>query len=261
VQDERGRWHVFGIFHRDPADPEHEIEFVHAVNREPNPARWRPGSFQLSRQAPVALRYEPALGETHIWAPHVVRDAERDRYLMVFQSGGRDLDRAQIRLAVSRDLNHWERAGTLPLFEDICEARDPMLKKFGAIWVIYYTRCADKGSRLSGVAFRESLDLEHWTGPRMALVLRDHPLVNSGFTESPFVFEKDGWYYLSVTSYPIDYHASFLYRSKTPFSFPETPVARFWSHAPEWLEAAGQLFVTSAGWSMGGLDLFRVLSL
>src|SRR5271156_547697 len=163
VQDERGRWHVFGIFHKDPADPDNEIEFVHAVTDEPDPAHWQHGTFKLSRTAPIALTRDESLGETHLWAPHVTSDG--DRYLMVYQSGGAGADRAQIRLAVSRDLDHWERAGSKPLFEDICEARDPMLRKIDARWVLYYTRCADTASRLSGVAYRTSTDLEHWSAP------------------------------------------------------------------------------------------------
>ena len=93
----------------------------------------------------------------------------------------------------------------------------------------------------------------------MALTLwKLPPLPNSGYTESPFVFERGGWYYLSVTSYPVAYDASFLYRSRSPFSFGDVSVARFKTHAPEWVEGGdnpgyGPLFITYAGWGQGGV--------
>lgn len=30
IQGPDGSWHLYGIFHHEPADPEHEVDFVHA---------------------------------------------------------------------------------------------------------------------------------------------------------------------------------------------------------------------------------------
>ena len=216
-----------------------------------------PASLHMGIEG-IALDRSAELGETHVWAPHVMRDG--DRYVMVYQSGGADNDRAQIRLAESADLSHWQRVGDAPLFTDVCVARDPMLRKSGDLWTLYYTRCDSTSSHRSGVAYRTSRDLLHWSDPQMALVLADTPqMFNSGYTESPFVFEKDGWYYLSVTSYPVDWDATFVYRSRTPFSFPAQPFARLQAHAAEWLhDDRGSLLMTSAGAGAGGVWIMPV---
>ena len=119
-------------------------------------------------------------------------------------------------------------------FADLCVARDPMLVRFGATWVMYYTRCGAE-LRESGVAYRTSQDLSRWSEPAMALVLPNAAMFNSGYTESPFVFERDGWFYLSVTSYPIEWNATQVFRSRSPFAFAPKPIARLTSHAGEWV--------------------------
>jgi hypothetical protein len=130
---------------------------------------------------------------------------------------------------------------------------------------VYYTRCRAKDARASGVAFRLSRDLVHWSAPAMALVLpfeRD----DSGYTESPFVFRRDGWFYLSVTSYPIAWDATMVYRSRSPFAFPAEPIARLAAHAAEWVAEGddferGRLFVTHAGPGQGGVWMSEVTGL
>ena len=182
---------------------------------------------------------------------------------MAFHSGGPD-DDSQIKLARSADLETWQRRPLKPIFTDICTARDPMLFKAGDLWVLYYTRCDGIKTRLNGVAYRTSTDLENWSEPAMTLTLTKRPpLPNSGYTESPFVFERGGWFYLSATSYPVEYDATFLYRSRSPFSFADEPVAKFKSHAAEWVEGGddpghGPLFITHAGWGQGGVWLSPV---
>jgi hypothetical protein len=248
------RWHLYGIFHQEPFNPGHEYEFVHAVSTVQNPADWVEGSFQMSpEEEGIALTRKPELGETHLWAPHVVHAGER--HAMVFQSGGAGNDRAQIRIAESRDLAHWTRVGDKPLFEDICVARDPMLRKQGDLWVLYYTRCNNTSSRKSGVAYRTSTDLRHWSAPSMALTLDRTPaMFNSGYTESPFVFERNGWYYLTVTSYPVEWNATFVYGSRSPFQFSEPPIARLSAHCAEWIFSdSGQVFMTHGGPGQGGI--------
>ena len=252
-----GRWHLMGIFHHELADPLNEIDFVHARAASGDPADWTGEDFTIGKgTAGVALSVDRSLGETHLWAPHVARNG--NEYIMAFHSGGPD-DDSQIKIARSTDLETWQRRPLKPVFTDICTARDPMLFRAGDLWVMYYTRCDGIKTRLNGVAYRTSTDLENWSEPAMAMTLaKIPPLPNSGYTESPFVFERGGWYYLSVTSYPVEYDASFLYRSRSPFSFGDVSVARFKTHAPEWVEGGdspgyGPLFITHAGWGQGGV--------
>jgi hypothetical protein len=249
IQGPDRRWHLYGIYHREPIGEDSEFDFVHAIASEPDPARWGEGAFEPA-PAPhtIALHADRAIGETHIWAPHVVADG--NRYWMIYQGGGTDGDRASIRLAESDDLYRWTRVSDVPLFEDVCVARDPMLTRRESLWALYYTRCDSVGRRISGVAYRLSRDLAHWSEPRMVLSLPGTPpMPNSGFTESPFVFEKDGYHYLSVSPYPLAWDATLLYRSPAPFAFPSEPYTRLRAHAAEWLSSADgrTMFMTHAG--------------
>jgi hypothetical protein len=258
IQSQRDRsWHLFGIFHREPIGEDTEVDFIHAIAKEPDPERWEADAF-TAVPAPytVALRADRSLGETHLWAPHIV--SAEGRYWMIYQGGGADGDRASIRLAESDDLYRWVRVGSVPLFEDVCVARDPMLLRRDGTWVLYYTRCESTLRRVSGVAYRQSRDLVHWSDAHMVLTLAETPAMpNSGFTESPFVFERGGYYYLSVSPYPVAWDATMLYRSPAPFAFPSVPYTRLRAHAAEWLPSASgsRMFLTHAGPGQRGVWL------
>jgi hypothetical protein len=259
VQAADGTWHLFGIYHREPFGDDSEVEFIHAMTKETDPALWRDRAFDaVAAPYTIALTADRTLGETHVWAPHVI--AAEGRYWMMYQGGGSDGDRASIRLAESTDLYEWKRIADVPLFEDICVARDPMLTRRDNAWVLYYTRCDSTTRRTSGVAYRLSRNLVDWTEPRMVLTLEGTPAMpNSGFTESPFVFERGGYYYLSVSSYPLAWDATMVYRSPAPFAFPSVPHARLRAHAAEWITGKnGRTFMTHAGAGQRGVWLSTV---
>ncbi len=256
-----GRWILTGIFHREPYAGRDERTFVLAGAPPSEPSDWieaeQPPAFTVSPER-TALR--AAADEPWIWAPHLARDDDGSA-VMIYHAGAIDPDRASFHLARSHDGVTFVREGGA-LFEDFCVARDPMLYRLGPEWIVYYTRCASKESRRSGVAYRLSPDLIHWGPPAMALVL---PFArgDSGHTESPFVFHRNGWFYLTVTSYPAAWDATFVYRSRTPFSFPPEPVARLAVHAGEWVAdgddfEAGRIFVTHAGSGQGGVWMSEV---
>jgi Glycosyl hydrolases family 43 len=261
IQGPDRSWHLFGIFHREPMGDDTEIDFVHAVANEPDPARWSTGAFEIAPTPyTIALRADRAIGETHLWAPHVV--SSEGRYWMVYQGGGPDGDRASMRLAESEDLYEWKRVGDIPLFEDFCVARDPMLTRRENAWVLYYTRCTSTSKRVSGVAYRLSRNLVDWSEPHMVLTLGDTPpMPNSGFTESPFVFEREGYWYLSISSYPLSWDATMVYRSPAPLAFPNVPFTRLRAHAAEWIASGEQLFVTHAGPGQRGVWMSAVRGL
>lgn len=278
VQDETtGFWHLFGIFHREPADPEHEVEFIHATSTESDPAKWNASSFVVPVPAApdrYALTASLLENETHVWAPHCLRDDANKRWVMVYQGGNagghinQNNDAAQIKLAVSEDLDVWRRlpAPTGLLFTDICVARDPMLVQpsveSGGLWTIYYCRCDSITGRLSGVGFRTSKDLVAWSAPSMALVL---PLslspssFNSGNTESPFVFKRGSTWYLSICAAASSYHRTMLFSSDDPHHFkPEDgkPLEELDSHCAEYLREGD--WMTSAGWGAGGVFMSKL---
>lgn len=259
VRGHDGRYHLFGIFHAEPMGEDNEIDFIHAVATETDPAKWEHGVFHVAPPPyTFALTADRSAGETHLWAPHVIEHG--GRWLMIYQGGGPDAEHVSFRLAESDDLYRWTRIGSLPVFEDFCDARDPMIVKRDGVFSLYYTRCESQSRRVSGVAHRLSRDLVHWSEPKMALTLSELTVMpNSGFTESPFVFSRGGYHYLSVTAYPLGWDTTLLYRSRAPFAFPDEPYARLRAHAAEWVfDARGAAYVTHAGPGQRGVWLSAV---
>jgi hypothetical protein len=137
----------------------------------------------------------------------------------------------------------------VPLFEDFCEARDPMLVRAEGAWALYYSRCDSISRKLSGVAYRLSHDLVHWSDARMALTMEHAPPTsNAAYAESPFVFQRGGFFWLSVSAYPLAWDATLVYRSPVASSFPDAPYTRLRSHAAEWVFGKhDEVWLTHAG--------------
>ncbi|HEY0638023.1 MAG TPA: FG-GAP-like repeat-containing protein [Pseudonocardiaceae bacterium] len=239
-----GLWHVFAITHPEPANPLNEKNFGHATAPSPT-GPWT--------KRPFALTADPARGESHIWAPHVVHD--NGVYHMFYAAGTPDHAAYRMHLATSTDLFTWTRSPANPLFTDGFDARDPMVVKIGTQWVMYYTANRTPQGGNHQVAFRVSPDLVRW-GPKQ--VAFEHPASGTfgGPTESPFVMFRGGWWYLFICCDP-GYRDTRVYRSRDPFRFSVGDLAgRIDSHAAEVVtEPNGATWVTGAGWGQGGLYL------
>ncbi len=239
-----GTWHVFAITHAEPANPLDEKNFGHATAPSPR-GPWT--------KQPFALTADPAAGESHIWAPHAVYD--NGTYYLFYAAGTPDHAAYRMHLATSPDLVHWTRSPANPLFTDGFDARDPMVTRIGGQWVMYYTANSTPAGGNHQVAYRTSTDLRHWSGKRVAF---EHPAAGTfgGPTESPFVINRDGWWYLFVCCEP-GYRDTRVYRSKDPLAFSVRDLAgRIDSHAAEVVtEPDGTTWVTGAGWGQGGLYL------
>lgn len=238
-----GRWHLFGITHPEPADPLGESEFAHATAADPH-GPWI--------KQPSALTVDRGRGETHLWAPYVVRDD--DRYLMFYDGGGTDLTATGMGLATSTDLFHWTRHPDSPVFRDGFEARDPMVLRHDGEWVMYYcaTSAPTGGNHI--VAYRTSRDLVHW-GTRRIAYTDPTTGTGAGNTESPFVFRRGEVWYLSIGPRPA-YVGTEIFRSDNPFHFDTSDrVGRIRAHAAEVITHDGRLWITHAGWGQGGVAL------
>jgi len=77
VRADDGLWHLFGITHPEPANPLDEKFLAHATAPDP----MGPWSKQ-----PAVLPAEASWGETHVWAPHVIR--HEGEYYMFYCAGG-----------------------------------------------------------------------------------------------------------------------------------------------------------------------------
>ncbi|MFD5322768.1 glycosyl hydrolase family 32 [Streptomyces sp. NPDC127092] len=238
------RWHLFGIV-GDSAPPGQapdssaETAFLHAS---------APSPYGPWTGHPDALTVDPAYhGEEHLWAPHVI---EADgTYWMFYAAGGRS--GAAINLATSTDLFTWTRVPSGPLFRGIA-ARDPMVVRIGAEWVMYYTELSAADGRHL-VAYRRSTDLRHWSAPGTAFA--DESTASSGVsvTESPFVVERDGWYHLFLGPRG-GYDGTDVLASRDPFRFGLDGYAgHVPGHAVEPFTDGQQWYASAAGWFKHGL--------
>ena len=242
-RDEDGLWHLFGITHREPADPFDETEFAHATATEPH-GPWT--------KQPTALRVDREYGETHLWAPFVI--GSQGRYYMFYAAGGADRTAAAMNLATSTDLFHWTRQPTGPLFHDGYDARDPMVARIGDEWVMYYCANREPTGGNHVVAYRTSTDLVHWGERRIAFTDPTEG-TEAGNTESPFVVRHGSWWYLFIGPRP-DYVGTDVFRSDSPFRFHiDDKVGHIAAHAAEVVRNDGDWWITSAGWGQGGVHL------
>lgn len=241
VRDDSGTWHMFGITHQEPSDPYNEIQFAHATA----PALHGPWTKQ-----PMALTVDPGYGETHLWAPHVIHVGST--YYMFYAGGGTPSSSTELNLATSTDLFHWTRSPAGPLFRDGLEARDPMVTRIGDQWVMYYCATASPSEGDQVVAYRTSTDLIHWSARNIALFGDGPP------AESPFVVQRDGWWYLFVGPRGSDTDTD-VFRSRDPFHFEIGDQAgRVDSHAAEVVQDGDRWWVSSAGSGRGGVHLAQL---
>lgn len=248
IRDTGGLWHMFGITHAEPAAPLDERFLAHATAIDLWDGPWQ-------RQEPV-MHADPAAGETHVWAPHVIR--HKGLYYMFYCGGGERHDQYRIQLAVSEDLWNWRRHERNPMVVDGFDARDPMVLHANGQWILYYTGNSHPAGGHHVVYAVTSQDLVHWENRRE--VFR-HPLIGTygGPTESPFVVHRGDRYFLFVcTNDP--YSDTAVYESTTPFHWdPAHRVGAIPAHAAEAIDLGdGGSFVSRAGWGQGGLYLARL---
>ncbi|WP_405697843.1 family 43 glycosylhydrolase [Streptomyces sp. NBC_01185] len=237
-----GRWHLFSIVgpsapRGESPDSAAEVSFVHASAPSPQ----GPWTSHVD-----ALTVDPDyFGEEHLWAPHVV---EADGTFWMFYAGGGGSG-AAISLATSTDLFTWNREPSGPLFRGIA-ARDPMVLRAGGEWVMYYTELAGSGHHI--VAHRRSTDLLHWSEPGVAFTDASTDTTVS-VTESPYVVERDGWYYLFIGPQG-GYEGTDVLASRDPFRFELAGYAgHVAGHAVEVIRDGETWYASAAGWFRNGL--------
>jgi arabinan endo-1,5-alpha-L-arabinosidase len=244
VHGDDGLWHLFGITHREPANPEEEKFFAHAT------ARNLMGPW---KKHPPVLQADEKSSETFVWAPYVFK--HDGQYWMYYCGGGKGHAKYHIQLATSPDLWNWKRHSANPMVVDGYDARDPMVFRLEDNWVLYYaaTSTPEGGNHTVDAVF--SKDLVHWSGKRE--VFRDSEVgTYGGPTESPFVVRRGGKYFLFVCTNH-GYNETAVYESKTPLHWDTSRlVGKFPSHAAEVIQTPdGKWFVSRAGWGQGGVYL------
>ncbi|HEY3284396.1 MAG TPA: hypothetical protein VGN26_19170 [Armatimonadota bacterium] len=239
-------WHLFGITHAKPAAPMEEKSFAHATSPDMLKTPWA--------QQPDALTFDKALGEAHLWAPHVIKRG--DAYYMFYCAGSQKGNYFyRIHLATSKDLRTWTRYPDNPLFQDFFDARDPMVLEVDGTYYLYYTANLDRERMNHVVKVRTSKDLLHWSPARVALT---HPETGTfgGPTESPFVVRYGRHFYLFCGPDGA-YHRTVVYRSPNPYHWEYSQqIYSFPSHAAEVVETKdGHFYASDSGWDMAGVYL------
>ncbi len=244
IQDRAtGTWHVYAITHAEPANPLDEKSFGHATAPTPN-GPWT--------KQPPALVADPNAGESHIWAPHAIYD--NGTYYLFYAAGTPNHTAYRMHLATSKDLKTWTRDAANPLFTDGFDGRDPMVRKVGDQWVMYYTANSTPSGGNHIVAYRTSTDLKHWSARQTAF---QHPATGTygGPTESPFVVQRGTDWYLFVCC-DGGYESTKVYKSQDPLHFTiDQHVGTIQAHAAEVVQDGDDWYVTGAGWGKGGLLL------
>lgn len=243
VRGPDGTWHLFGITHAEPPDPLDEDDLAHATAPSPH-GPWT--------KQPFALSVDPAYGETHLWAPHVIESG--GVYYMFYCGGGTDSTQYQINLATSTDLWTWTRHPTGPLFRDGFDARDPFVTRIDGRWVMYYTANSDPAGGNHTVMYRTSDDLVTWSERRT--VFTDPEVgTGGGGTESPFVVAHNGSWYLFIGPRG-GYVGTDVFRSDNPYNFDNKVLTgHLASHAAEVVRDGDDWFASAAGWGQGGVYL------
>ncbi len=239
-----GRWHLVGITHAEPAAPLAEKTLAHATAAD------LAGPWTSHRPALLA---DHDAGETHLWAPHVIR--HDGRFWMFYCAGGESHAAYRLHLAMSDDGERWERHVANPLIVDGYDARDPMVLRVGGRWLMYYTATLEPAGGSHVVVAAESDDLVHWHGRHV--VYQDSTVGRSGGpTESPFVVELDGWYYLFIGPWP-GYRGTRVIASRDPLRFTlDQVVGQIDAHALEVvIDESGRTWCTHCGWGQGGVHL------
>ena len=264
VRGRDGTWHLIGITHPEPAAPHEEIHLAHAIA----PSLHGPWSKQ-----PFALTADRDLDESVLWAPHVI--AHDDRYWMFVCAGGPSMNAYRIKLALSDDGVTWERHPENPLVVDGYEARDPMVLRVDDRWVMYYTATTTPSGGKFVVLATESADLVHWQGRH--IVYTDACAGTfGGPTESPFVVERGGHYYLFIGPDwqglldsmertgrydPATYRRTRVLMSDDPLHFTiDDQVGLIDAHAAEVVvDDDGSTWISHCGWGQGGVYLAPLL--
>lgn len=249
IRDESGTWHVFGIWHPEPAAPLDETFFLHATTDTLPDGTW-------TVHDPV-MHARTGLGETHVWAPHVIR--HDGRYWMFYCGGTEDHTRYRMELATSDDLFTWVHHPGGPLFEDGFDARDPMVIRDAERdrWLLYYTKTETIDGGHHEVGVRTSEDLITWSEPSVAY-RSEQTGTYGGPTESPFVVQVGEQWVLFVCESGI-YDCTLAYASDDPMRF--TDAGRIDvtlnEHCAEIVEdpASERTWITGGGWGRGGLSI------
>jgi hypothetical protein len=254
-QDAEGNWRLLGITHRSDGNYSEEKYFASGFSAAFPPAE------KMLESDPVADFGELA------WAPDVIDD--RGTYFLFWSPH-------RLERMMSKDGINWSDRKTVIQTPFNKFFRDAMIFRVtGGQWLLYTTA---RSLFFSQVDLYQSFDLEGWQYIGSALQTSWGSERNSPFasTESPFLMQYKGRYYLSIT-YNNDtffwnglllpfkiwpdrasYNETLVFQSDNPYDFgvyrgksnTSSLLTTLEAHAPEYVfvEEKDQWYITTAGW-------------
>ena len=236
VKGSDGKWHLYGITSINGHSYE-ERYFVHGKGESLG------ASFEeVGRVIDTG---------TLAWSPCVI-EKDENHYMFYGPS--------PTSLAVSYDMNEWFGHKVVLNNEPLMSAhRDHFVLKTGNNrYLMYVSGIHNKKGAISCFS---SEDLLVWDFEGFALTSGVDAPLNPGWgaMESPYVVEKDGFYYLFVTYTDCSdetYNNTLVFCSENPLSFGvyngdgegARPVTVLQAHAPEILREDGKFYITTCGW-------------
>ena len=158
---------------------------------------------------PVLLPSDPdarAFERATIYRHFTVEDPTRScggRFVNFYNAADAVSHRETIGMAVSDDMLHWRRAGDGPVIENGDPAKhsisgDPMVRRIGDVWVMFYFGCQWKGDLGAFDTFACSRDLRHWTKWEGEPLVQPSEPYDALYAHKPWVLKHDGivyhWY-------------------------------------------------------------------
>ena len=252
TRDAAGFVHIIGITHPRPPsfrdsfnfdetahDAEHQL--FHCVSPSPSIGGCLyEGSFREEEKllwAPLRPNEQP-----ECWAPCLYKKGDGDYYLFY---SPRDM-----RLARTADL--YSYTFNPPLFRGGPMMRDPfVIEDGGEYHMIYLEDC---------LLARRSKDLVNWSAPE---TFQKNPFGGVSAQESPFVFVRDGAYYLTWcihdgTNGCYD-NRTFVFVSDSLYGFDgKAPIAMLPGHAPEFVNEGDDWYIVSVYYPKNGINIARL---
>ena len=252
-RDIQGNWRIMGITSHSKGDYKLEHQFAVGV--------WEsfPPKENFHEETPILK------GESLAWVPFVVRT--EDKYHLFWSPH-------QLQHMTSRDGISWTNKETVMEKPFHKFFRDGMIVEIApGQWLLYAT---GRGRWFSRIDLYQSFDLVHWQYIRPALSSTWGSEKNfvTGSMESPFLIQRDGRYYLSVTynneSFFLSaillqikiflnrkaYNNTLIFQSQSPYDFgvyrektrTDSLISRLACHAPVYITLEGEWYVTTCGW-------------
>lgn len=247
-------WHIVGITHPRPKGFINEFNFdmsdVHEGEYQLFHCRAKGESFKevffenSFEDIDKILYPQQRSGEKpELWAPHIMK--YQGKYNVIYSP-------QEMRRVESTDFENWEKAPELFSCNDP-EARDPYIyEEDGKFYCLYID---DKR-----LMYRVSANMTDWSEEKILQA----PFFKDCYTESPFLFKRDGVYYLLWTVYDgrnscYDYRTMVFAGETIEELFDFAPITMLKAHAPEIVtDVDGTCYLLSVYYPQNGISAVKL---